>query len=154
MRLFACALAFPLDLVGCSPDIYNTKPEVKGLKVSKEKEAAEPLSLIEVSDPQAKSQMALTVGQKLVLTLSENPSTGFIWRTLDDGWDRSVVVLESEDYISDPNPQEMVGVGGQRVFVFKAVQAGKTRIELNLTRGGQVEINRKSLSIKVSEGSL
>ena len=56
--------------------------------------------------------------------------------------------LVSDDYVGDDNPRGMVGVGGQTVFVFNAVQVGETTLSLGYARSGSTP--DEALDIHVS----
>jgi inhibitor of cysteine peptidase len=69
-------------------------------------------------------------GEKIVLRLNENPTTGFQWALEQDN-DEIVELVES-DYIQAPSAG--VGAGGQHVWTFKAKKSGSARIALKLWR--------------------
>jgi inhibitor of cysteine peptidase len=68
-------------------------------------------------------------GDAIVVRLEENPTTGYRWAA-EPGGDQ-IVALESSDYVS---PGAAVGGGGERVFTFRARQAGSAPIRLKLWR--------------------
>lgn len=74
--------------------------------------------------------VTMGLGEKIVLRLNENPTTGFQW-ALEQGNDEIVELVES-DYIQAPSPG--VGAGGQHIWTFKAKKSGSARIALKLWR--------------------
>ena len=68
-------------------------------------------------------------GDIIRITLESNITTGYSWENADKV-DKDILVLDSNDYVSDPNPEEMDGVGGSTVIVYRALKPGKAKIEL------------------------
>ncbi len=94
--------------------------------------------------------IALTSGQKLILQLSENPTTGYRWslpmlkpeilRLVDDRFDLSSPVA--------------MGSGGQRILTFQANHPGQLSLNLKNRREWEEEasaIGSFNLLIQVSE---
>ena len=69
------------------------------------------------------------VGGTVTLTLESNPTTGFSWNKLEDV-DKSILKLEKNDYKQKSSPAGMVGVGGRDTIVYRALKAGKAKIDL------------------------
>jgi inhibitor of cysteine peptidase len=69
-------------------------------------------------------------GDKIVLSLQENITTGYGWQI--EEIDRSIVELESTEYVDAP--QTGLGAGGTRTFRFRAHAVGSARIQLRLRR--------------------
>ena len=74
--------------------------------------------------------IAVPLGEKVILRLNENPSTGFRWAV--DPSDNEIIELRGCDYIQAPD--SALGGVGQRVFVFKAKRSGSVCILLKLRR--------------------
>ena len=85
--------------------------------------------------------VALGVGDRLVLRLEENPTTGYRWalETHDD----NVVSLLHQEY--GTSPHAAVGGGGQRSWTFIAQKAGTDTLQLKLWRPweGESSITRR-----------
>ena len=65
-------------------------------------------------------------GDEFSISLTSNPSTGYLWKmTLPEG-DPTVTFLGSEHIVSQTG---MMGAPGQEVFKFKAVTAGETKAD-------------------------
>jgi inhibitor of cysteine peptidase len=70
------------------------------------------------------------VGDRIAVSLDENPTTGFRWAL--DKSDDEVVALSSSEYAVAPGSR--MGRGGQRVVTFEARKAGVSAIRLKLWR--------------------
>lgn len=68
----------------------------------------------------------LEPGQELIIRLESNPSTGYDWQAVKFG--KELLSLEDEEYIAPENAR--IGQGGTKRFVFKALTAGSTVLEL------------------------
>lgn len=128
-------------LTACIPDIMNTQPEVRGL------EGAAPVQTF--TDPENGTTVTMRPGGKLNLKLDSNPTTGYYWYLKDI--DASRVDQLSEDYFSDPAPEGLTGSGGHQMFVFEALQIGKSDLVLSYERSPQDVAETLKLKIKVVE---
>jgi len=72
----------------------------------------------------------LRVGERLVVRLPENPTTGYTW--VIDETDSRVLALGSTGYT--PPEEGSIGVRGQRAFVFTARQPGEVALKLKYWR--------------------
>ena len=68
-------------------------------------------------------------GDIIRITLESNITTGYSWENADKV-DKDILALDTNDYVSDPNPEELDGVGGNTVIVYRALKPGKTKIDL------------------------
>lgn len=68
-------------------------------------------------------------GDIIRITLESNITTGYSWENADK-FDEDILALDSDDYVSDPNPEELDGVGGSTVIVYRALKPGKAKIDL------------------------
>ena len=70
--------------------------------------------------------LVMKVGETLQFTVPENPSTGYQWQLL-----HPLKLFKTEEtYQQQEAPEGMVGVGGEKIFRFKAEQPGQELIEL------------------------
>ena len=67
-------------------------------------------------------------GDAVVVRLQENPTTGYRWAAEPTG---EAVALEGFEYVGSGSA---VGGGGERVFTFRAKQAGSAAVRLKLWR--------------------
>ena len=68
-------------------------------------------------------------GDIIRITLESNITTGYSWENADKV-DKDILALDTNDYVSDPNPEELDGVGGSTVIVYRALKPGRTKIDL------------------------
>jgi len=68
-------------------------------------------------------------GDIIRITLESNITTGYSWENADKV-DKDILALDSDDYVSDPNPEELDGVGGNTVIVYRALKPGKAKVDL------------------------
>jgi len=94
--------------------------------------------------------ITMQVNDHLIVSLDENPTTGFQW-VLDSGggdW----MKLQASEYI--PAAKSGVGGGGQRLLTFKAQRPGSGRLQLKLWRQWEGEssiVERFTLTLQVRE---
>jgi inhibitor of cysteine peptidase len=75
----------------------------------------------------------LGAGDVLAVLLPSNPSTGYSWAVTR--LDPNVIAeVGKPEYVPDPNPRGLVGRGGTSVFLFEAVGAGTTGLDLYYRR--------------------
>ncbi len=63
---------------------------------------------------------------KLIVTLEENPTTGYLWDFQVDF--TGILTLVSDEYIPDETPGMIVGAGGKRRWVFQAEGPGAVKL--------------------------
>jgi len=123
-KVLALALLYVLGsfVCGCGTDM-NTKEgrdkgrEVCGLTVTGDKVEAK-------------------VGEKFVIRLGSNPSTGYSWRLVEPL--DEMVKLEGRKYIhTEPL---LIGGTGMEEWTFKAARSGKATIKLEYGRGDESSI--------------
>lgn len=68
-------------------------------------------------------------GDVIRISLESNITTGYSWENADKV-DADVLALDANDYVSDPNPEELDGVGGRTVVVYRALKPGEAKIDL------------------------
>ena len=68
-------------------------------------------------------------GDIIRITLESNITTGYSWENADKV-DKDILALDANDYVSDPNPEELDGVGGNTVIVYRALKPGRAKIDL------------------------
>ena len=71
------------------------------------------------------------MGDTLVLTAKENPTTGYQWIFNKEAQDSNNPFYTIKDeYQRDPAPEELMGVGGKRVITLSMLRRGSTRFEM------------------------
>jgi inhibitor of cysteine peptidase len=85
--------------------------------------------------------VALRVGDRLVLRLEENPTTGYRWAL--ETHDENVVSLQHQEYVTSPHAA--VGGGGHRSWMFIAQKVGTDTLHLKLWRAweGETSVTRR-----------
>ena len=83
------------------------------------------------------SQVELAVGERLVVRLDGNPSTGYTWEVQEGTGPVLRQVGETEFSGGDPS---LVGSGGTLTLTFEAVQAGTTALVLVYHRPWETEV--------------
>ena len=96
---------------------------------------------IELTAADSGSAHPATVGDRIVISLDANATTGYSWQ-LAPGLDTSVVKFVSQDYQQAPASPNMVGVGGTATLTFEAVGEGTTTIALAYMRSGDTTAAR------------
>jgi inhibitor of cysteine peptidase len=83
------------------------------------------------------SQVEVAVGQKILVTLDGNPSTGYSW----DVKELETSLLEQVGEAKfESNAPSLVGSGGTQTLTFKALQAGTTTLTLVYHRPWETEV--------------
>src|SRR5262249_12360389 len=90
------------------------------------------------------------VGDVVLVSLSENPSTGFYWDI--HPYDRKVLSAHGHTYVQDPAPPGMVGVGGTYTYHFTAARPGTTTVTFSLEPAARLG-HRKVVAIKLVSAS-
>lgn len=81
-------------------------------------------------------QVALGVGQTLVLTLKSNPTTGYKWQIAE--LDEAVLKGTSQEYKADQ--PVLLGSGGNEVWQFQAQSSGSTTLRLEYRRPWEEDV--------------
>lgn len=78
-------------------------------------------------------QIILKPGDGLTVTLESNPTTGYSWQVVQ--LDQTVLSADGEpEYKQDSGSEGVAGAGGTQTFRFKAMNSGKTSLELGYMR--------------------
>lgn len=81
----------------------------------------------------------VNVGQKFVIKISANPTTGYGW-TLKPSPNETVVVLVTNRYIQKRTGTRRVGVGGHELWTFEAIGRGQAVISMNYARPWEKDV--------------
>ena len=94
----------------------------------------------------------IRVGERLVVRLPENPSTGYTWAVEEN--DRRLLALDGTDYAA---PTEgFVGARGQRSFTFTARQPGEVALKFKYWRfweGDASATEHYAITVRIGAGS-
>ena len=84
---------------------------------------------LNLTEAQQGGSFTLRVGDAIVVTLPENPTTGYRWSPVS--LDQTLLAQEAHDYhAGGPG----VGSGGTVVWRFRAKHEGRTRLEMKKAR--------------------
>jgi inhibitor of cysteine peptidase len=100
---------------------------------------------VKISASQSGGSVRVRVGDDLVVSLDENPTTGFRWATETSG----EPVLASIVSSYEPSAGGGMGGGGQRTFRFRAVAAGQAHLRLVLRQEWQPDIATEQFEIQI-----
>lgn len=111
-----CAVLSGLWLAGCSSmsPTVDGKTHVYSLK-------QQCLNLLEMN-----------VGQTLMFTVPENPSTGYIWQVVKPLQIFKVDEIYQQDQVKSQKP--ILGAGGEKLFRFTALKPGEELIRVKHAR--------------------
>lgn len=85
-------------------------------------------------------------GDRIVVRLPENRTTGFHWS--GEGAALDGLQLESDEYVQEPSGA--AGAGGVRVLRYVATGAGRTSLGLRLARSWEANAPRSEFSIEIT----
>lgn len=91
--------------------------------------------------------VSLKVGDKLVVNVAENPSTGYAWKTTSRP---SFLKQVTTKYTADPVADGVVGGGGRRVITLKATKKGKGTLKLVYQRSFAPAADDQKFTVKVT----
>ena len=100
-------------------------------------------------------EVEMAVGDRLVVTLESNPTTGFKWE-LAEGTDQTVLELVESRYQPGPGASQtppVTGAGGEEVWTFQALKQGETAISLEYSQpwaGGLKADRTFNLTVEVN----
>lgn len=83
-------------------------------------------------------EVAVTVGQVLIVELPSNATTGYGWNYRNSG--EVVEQVGEREYMEDGHPLGMVGVGGMEIWRFRAVKAGRQILWLHYSRPWEKDV--------------
>ena len=107
---------------------------------------------IDLSENDSGKTIEVHTGDIIRIVLESNITTGYSWDNADKV-DKDILALDSDDYVSDPNPEEMDGVGGNTVIVYRALKPGKTKVDLVYSQSWEPSEfdQRFSVTVEVSD---
>lgn len=87
------------------------------------------------ASPDLSSKIEKKVGETFEISLPSNHTTGYGWYLqVNESQENSPVKLIKKEYITNPHPEGMVGVGGTEKFIFKALKEGAVPLALAYKR--------------------
>lgn len=70
----------------------------------------------------------VVIGTQITLTLAENQTTPVHWQDKPEIDGDAIISEVTSEYITDPNPDGRMGVGGKREFYFKVESQGSAKL--------------------------
>ncbi|WP_280358303.1 protease inhibitor I42 family protein [Nocardia otitidiscaviarum] len=144
MRSLLPVVALGLVLVGCSTDSGDsdaasttarsvTASSTTAATANPSTTAPDPApSPVTVDRSANGTELDVRPGQRLLIRLPSNPSTGYSWGTVR--FDQGILIQDGDpDYQADPGP-DMPGKGGTETWAFRAERPGTTTLELVYAR--------------------
>ncbi|WP_306362655.1 protease inhibitor I42 family protein [Nocardia sp. CC227C] len=140
MRSLLPIVALGLVLVGCSTESGDsdpaattaqrtTAPSTAAASTTAPDPAPSPVTVDESANG---TELDLLTGQRLLVRLPSNPSTGASWAMVR--LDQDILLQDGEpDYRADPGPA-MPGKGGTETWAFRAERPGTATLELVYAR--------------------
>lgn len=106
-------------------------------------------SLREITFADKNSTLRLEKGVLLRLKLESNPTTGYQW-VLSEYTDTGIIFQKDYIFSEKDENEELVGVGGIEIFVFEAINSGKTELILSYIRPWEKEEPKEEFIFKIN----
>jgi len=87
---------------------------------SVEDATAEPVPAVDYTVDVNTTELTMNLSQTVLVSLNENPTTGFEWNVTNS----TGLEIVNSTYTTDEAPEGMVGVGGVHTWILKAVEVG------------------------------
>jgi inhibitor of cysteine peptidase len=123
------AQMFNVKIVAEAADAKAAQTDDKSAKAG----AAPAPKTVEMTRDDSGKTVTVRPGDTVQIKLKSNRTTGYSW-ALAGKLDEKVLKSEGNEYKVDEHPAGMVGVGGNDVWTFKALAAGRTEIVLGYAR--------------------
>ncbi len=94
--------------------------------------AAKGESMLTVTKKDNGRELALEVGETVLVSLPENPTTGYRWEQAGDT--SQYLAAVKDEYVPAPQGRGIVGAGGVRELTFSAKAPGSVKLSLRLRR--------------------
>ena len=92
-------------------------------------------AVVNAGSAQNGKRVSLRVGDRLVVSLKANATTGYAWKIRSVK--KKVLKPRAAAYVPSPNPKHLVGTGGVYKLRLKALAKGTTTLRLRYVRGGE-----------------
>ena len=122
-KMFAISMLVLILAAGCGPSNEVAPDSDLSLAIDSDAKASE----IMIDSDDRDSQIDMTMGQVLIVSLPSNPTTGFQWEVAEiDG----VVLHQGEAADYEASQPVLEGSGGVETFYFEAKSAGQITLKL------------------------
>jgi inhibitor of cysteine peptidase len=130
--LMAALLTLTVVIAGCTSSVTSNNTSTVSTRTSENVSMTTTTNATNVTHRQP---MTSAQGQNFTITLRSNPSTGYHW---EPQFDSTALTLTNSVFVSDPNPNKLVGVPGSQVFTFQGLAKGTTTITFNNVSPAQI----------------
>lgn len=96
---------------------------------------------ITIKEDNQKGKYSVRKGDLIKVILNANPSTGYKWQI--ENIDISKLKIVKETYTAKKVHRDIVGSGGNKIYLFKAINKGNTTIDLIYSRPFEKELPPK-----------
>ena len=93
---------------------------------------------ITIKEDDQKEKYSVRKNDLIKIILKANPSTGYQWSI--ENMDTSRVIIIDETYTTENIEREIVGGGGDKIYLFKAINRGSTAIDIEYFRPFEKEL--------------
>ena len=84
-------------------------------------------------------EVAVAVGQVLIVKLPSNPTTGYSW-SLPSGAEPAILKKAGEPAFTRESPFGIIGAGGTEIWRFRATKAGRQTLRLDYARPWEKDV--------------
>lgn len=88
--------------------------------------------LIDLNTVAIDTTLRVEVGKEIMVSVYENLSTGYMWNL--EGTNSSIQLVK-EQYATKKQPKNLVGAGGTKIYLFKALNSGECKLSFTYGRG-------------------
>ena len=93
---------------------------------------------ITIKENNQKEKYTIKKGDNVEVVLNANPSTGYRWQIVNI--DNSKLEIVDESYTATQVKRDIVGRGGNKVYLFNAIEEGSTIVEFEYSRPFEKDI--------------
>ena len=120
----------------------STKPTIKPIST----DSPIDVKSVKINEKNNKQTINLKVGQKLILSLESNISTGYSWEYATN-LDKKILIELNHQYVEEET--NLGGVPGNEIWTYEAKSSGETSIELNYLRTWDPDSIADTYTVKV-----
>jgi inhibitor of cysteine peptidase len=132
--LMTALLTLTVAMAGCTSSVNNNIDNTSTVS-TRTSENVTMTTTTNATNVTREEPMTAAQGQNFTITLRSNPSTGYHW---EPRFDSAALTLTDSVFISDPNPNNLVGVPGSQVFTFQGLARGTTTITFSNVSPSQI----------------
>ena len=92
----------------------------------------------------AGQEIEIGVGDRFIVALESNPTTGYQWEA---GFDESFLELVLDEFELGEAEEGMVGAGGEQKLTFEGLKAGETELTLTYKRSWEEDFAEQKVFV-------